>query len=60
MENNHFLWALFQLGEITLGKQTNSFCNLLITGPPTCQSLELSGSMVEGGRLTFHAVYTGG
>lgn len=32
----------------------------IIPGPPTCQSLELAGSMVEGGRLTFHAVYTGG
>ncbi|KQK21044.1 187-kDa microtubule-associated protein AIR9 [Brachypodium distachyon] len=29
-------------------------------GPPTCRSLELAGSMVEGGRLTCHAVYTGG
>jgi hypothetical protein len=32
----------------------------IIPGPPTCQSLELAGSMVEGGRLTFHAEYTGG
>ncbi|OEL27617.1 187-kDa microtubule-associated protein AIR9 [Dichanthelium oligosanthes] len=32
----------------------------IIPGPPTCQSLELAGSMVEGGRLTFHADYTGG
>lgn len=32
----------------------------IIPGPPTCQSLELAGSMVEGARLTFHAEYTGG
>ncbi|KAL6880549.1 hypothetical protein ACP4OV_012114 [Aristida adscensionis] len=32
----------------------------IIPGPPTCQSLELAGCMVEGGRLTFHAEYTGG
>ncbi|TKW30421.1 hypothetical protein SEVIR_2G035700v4 [Setaria viridis] len=32
----------------------------IIPGPPTCRSLELAGSMVEGGRLTFHAEYTGG
>ncbi|XP_062189872.1 187-kDa microtubule-associated protein AIR9-like [Phragmites australis] len=32
----------------------------IIPGPPACQSLELVGSMVEGGRLTFHAEYTGG
>ncbi|WVZ61871.1 hypothetical protein U9M48_011679 [Paspalum notatum var. saurae] len=32
----------------------------IIPGPPTCQSLELAGSMVEGARLTFNAEYTGG
>ncbi|GJN10288.1 hypothetical protein PR202_ga28369 [Eleusine coracana subsp. coracana] len=32
----------------------------IIPGPPTCVSLELAGSMVEGGCLTFHAEYTGG
>lgn len=32
----------------------------IIPGPPTCRSLELAGSMVEGCRLTFHAEYTGG
>nr|CAB3455681.1 unnamed protein product [Digitaria exilis] len=32
----------------------------IIPGPPACQSLELAGSVVEGGRLTFHAGYTGG
>lgn len=29
-------------------------------GPPSCRSLELAGSMLEGGRLTYHAEYTGG
>ncbi|PWA81634.1 outer arm dynein light chain 1 protein [Artemisia annua] len=29
-------------------------------GPPTCQSLEFHGSMVEGERLTFIASYSGG
>ncbi|KAK9056003.1 hypothetical protein SSX86_027090 [Deinandra increscens subsp. villosa] len=29
-------------------------------GPPTCQSLEFHGPLVEGGRLTFTASYTGG
>ncbi|KAJ1287736.1 hypothetical protein BS78_02G033400 [Paspalum vaginatum] len=32
----------------------------IIPGPPTCQSLELAGSLVEGARLTFNAEYTGG
>jgi hypothetical protein len=32
----------------------------LFAGPPTCRSLELAGSMLEGGRLTYHAEYTGG
>ncbi|KAL5197898.1 hypothetical protein ABZP36_001410 [Zizania latifolia] len=32
----------------------------IIPGPPTCQSLELAGSMIEGCHLTFHAEYTGG
>nr|XP_043619051.1 187-kDa microtubule-associated protein AIR9 [Erigeron canadensis] len=29
-------------------------------GPPTCQSLEFNGSMIEGERLTFIASYSGG
>ncbi|KAL8192254.1 hypothetical protein R6Q57_027921 [Mikania cordata] len=29
-------------------------------GPPTCQSLEFNGSLVEGGRLAFIASYSGG
>uniref|UniRef100_A0A453BMY7 Ig-like domain-containing protein n=1 Tax=Aegilops tauschii subsp. strangulata TaxID=200361 RepID=A0A453BMY7_AEGTS len=32
----------------------------IIPGPPACRSLELAGSMLEGGRLTSHAEYTGG
>ncbi|KAJ0980466.1 hypothetical protein J5N97_008721 [Dioscorea zingiberensis] len=32
----------------------------VLPGPPTCQSLKLVGSMVEGDRLTFSAQYTGG
>ncbi|KAH7661175.1 Leucine rich repeat proteins some proteins containing F-box protein [Dioscorea alata] len=32
----------------------------VLPGPPTCQSLKLVGSMVEGDRLTFLAQYTGG
>ncbi|XP_072986679.1 187-kDa microtubule-associated protein AIR9 [Typha latifolia] len=32
----------------------------IVPGPPTCQSLELLGSMVEGGRLSFAAEYSGG
>lgn len=72
LENIHFsllccfvcahlhVWGhLFQLvDEIT--KRTDIFVIYLFTGPPTCRSLELAGSMVEGGRLTFHAEYTGG
>ncbi|XP_010923670.1 187-kDa microtubule-associated protein AIR9 isoform X1 [Elaeis guineensis] len=32
----------------------------ILPGPPTCQSLKVLGSMVEGGRLSFIAEYTGG
>ncbi|KAL0398272.1 UNVERIFIED_CONTAM: microtubule-associated protein AIR9 [Sesamum radiatum] len=33
---------------------------LLIPGPPTCQSLEFHGSLVEGTHLSFIASYSGG
>ncbi|KAJ4702992.1 microtubule-associated AIR9-like protein [Melia azedarach] len=32
----------------------------IIPGPPTCQSLEFLGSMIEGQRLSFVASYSGG
>uniref|UniRef100_A0A5B7C371 187-kDa microtubule-associated protein AIR9 n=1 Tax=Davidia involucrata TaxID=16924 RepID=A0A5B7C371_DAVIN len=32
----------------------------IIPGPPTCQSLEFLGSLVEGERLSFAASYSGG
>ncbi|KAA8519385.1 hypothetical protein F0562_013641 [Nyssa sinensis] len=32
----------------------------IIPGPPTCQSLEFLGSLVEGERLSFVASYSGG
>ncbi|XP_020096671.1 187-kDa microtubule-associated protein AIR9 isoform X2 [Ananas comosus] len=32
----------------------------IIPGPPTCKSLDILGSMVEGGRLSFIAEYSGG
>lgn len=32
----------------------------VIPGPPTCQTLEFLGSMVEGERLSFIAAYSGG
>ncbi|XP_050222045.1 187-kDa microtubule-associated protein AIR9 isoform X2 [Mercurialis annua] len=32
----------------------------VIPGPPTCQSLEFLGSMIEGQRLSFIASYSGG
>ncbi|XP_020271153.1 187-kDa microtubule-associated protein AIR9 [Asparagus officinalis] len=32
----------------------------IVPGPPSCQSLEFVGSMVEGGRLSFKATYSGG
>ncbi|KAG9439115.1 hypothetical protein H6P81_019280 [Aristolochia fimbriata] len=32
----------------------------IIPGPPTCQSLEFHGSMMEGQRLGFIATYSGG
>ncbi|KAJ4976364.1 hypothetical protein NE237_001470 [Protea cynaroides] len=32
----------------------------VVPGPPTCQSLEFRGSMVERQRLSFNATYSGG
>ncbi|XP_038987888.1 187-kDa microtubule-associated protein AIR9 isoform X2 [Phoenix dactylifera] len=32
----------------------------ILPGPPTCQSLKFLGSIIEGGRLSFIAEYTGG
>nr|KYP38707.1 hypothetical protein KK1_040034 [Cajanus cajan] len=32
----------------------------IIPGPPTCRLLEFVGSMIEGQRLNFNAVYSGG
>lgn len=32
----------------------------ILPGLPSCQLLEFSGSMVEGGRLSFNAAYSGG
>ncbi|KAL2327482.1 hypothetical protein Fmac_020909 [Flemingia macrophylla] len=32
----------------------------IIPGPPTCHSLEFLGSMIEGQRLNFNVVYSGG
>ncbi|KVH88206.1 Leucine-rich repeat-containing protein [Cynara cardunculus var. scolymus] len=43
-------------GPIVLSEQIGP----ISPGPPTCQSLEFHGSMVEGGRLTFIASYSGG
>lgn len=43
-------------GPIVLSEQIGP----MSPGPPTCQSLEFHGSMVEGGHLTFTALYTGG
>ncbi|XAR72534.1 hypothetical protein NMG60_11019208 [Bertholletia excelsa] len=43
-------------GPIVLSEQIGP----IIPGPPTCQSLELVGSFVEGARLSFIASYSGG
>ncbi|KAJ7969079.1 187-kDa microtubule-associated protein AIR9-like [Quillaja saponaria] len=43
-------------GPVVLSEQIGP----IIPGPPTCQSLEFLGSMVEGQRLSFNAFYTGG
>ncbi|XP_024632568.1 187-kDa microtubule-associated protein AIR9 isoform X1 [Medicago truncatula] len=43
-------------GPIVLSEQIGP----IIPGPPTCHSLEICGSMIEGQRLNFNAVYTGG
>ncbi|KAI3495528.1 hypothetical protein L1887_37869 [Cichorium endivia] len=43
-------------GPIVLSEQIGP----IAPGPPTCQSLELHGSMVEGEHLTFTASYIGG
>ncbi|GLT97098.1 hypothetical protein SLE2022_146820 [Rubroshorea leprosula] len=43
-------------GPIVLSEQIGP----IIPGPPTCQSLEFLGSMMEGQRLSFIASYSGG
>ncbi|KAH9747829.1 187-kDa microtubule-associated protein AIR9 [Citrus sinensis] len=43
-------------GPIVLSEQIGP----IIPGPPTCQSLEFLGSMIEGQRLSFVAAYSGG
>lgn len=43
-------------GPIIISKQVGP----IVPGPPTCHSLEFLGSLVEGERLSFNAVYTGG
>ncbi|KAM6551906.1 hypothetical protein CsatB_001714 [Cannabis sativa] len=43
-------------GPIVLSEQIGP----IIPGPPTCQSLEFVGSMIEGQQLSFVASYSGG
>ncbi|KAF5472567.1 hypothetical protein F2P56_009278 [Juglans regia] len=43
-------------GPIVLSEQMGP----IIPGPPTCQSLEFLGSMIEGQRVSFIASYSGG
>ncbi|XWS67442.1 hypothetical protein CRYUN_Cryun04dG0006800 [Craigia yunnanensis] len=43
-------------GPIVLSEQIGP----ILGGPPTCQSLEFLGSMMEGQRLSFIALYIGG
>ncbi|KAJ4837842.1 microtubule-associated protein air9 [Turnera subulata] len=43
-------------GPIVLSEQTGP----IIPGPPSCQSLQFLGSMMEGQRLSFVASYSGG
>ncbi|XP_050872526.1 187-kDa microtubule-associated protein AIR9 isoform X1 [Lathyrus oleraceus] len=43
-------------GPIVLSEQIGP----IIAGPPTCQTLEIIGSIIEGQRLNFNAVYNGG
>ncbi|KAI4297559.1 hypothetical protein L6164_037444 [Bauhinia variegata] len=43
-------------GPVVLSEQIGP----IIPGPPTCHSLEFLGSMIEGQRLYFKAIYTGG
>lgn len=43
-------------GPIVLSEQIGP----IIPGPPTCQSLEFLGSMIEGQRVSFIASYSGG
>lgn len=43
-------------GPIVLSEQIGP----IIPGPPTCHTLEILGSMIEGQRLNFNAVYSGG
>ncbi|KAG8385218.1 hypothetical protein BUALT_Bualt03G0019300 [Buddleja alternifolia] len=43
-------------GPIVLSEQVGP----IVPGPPTCQSLEFHGSLVEGAQLSFVASYSGG
>ncbi|XWS55352.1 hypothetical protein CRYUN_Cryun10bG0167200 [Craigia yunnanensis] len=43
-------------GPIVLSEQIGP----IVAGPPTCQSLEFLGSLMEGQRLSFIALYIGG
>ncbi|CAN1227767.1 187-kDa microtubule-associated protein AIR9 [Linum grandiflorum] len=43
-------------GPVVLSEQVGP----IVPGPPTCQSLEFLGSMIEGQRVSFIATYTGG
>ncbi|KAF5752705.1 microtubule-associated protein [Tripterygium wilfordii] len=43
-------------GPVVLSEQIGP----IISGPPTCQSLEFLGSLMEGQRLSFVASYSGG
>ncbi|CAI0545496.1 unnamed protein product [Linum tenue] len=43
-------------GPVVLSEQIGP----ITPGPPTCQSLEFLGSMIEGQRVSFIATYTGG
>ena len=53
---NKFIFAgAWNLIDMTI--VLNLSCN---AGPPTCQSLEFLGSMIEGQRVSFIASYSGG
>ncbi|KAF6166111.1 hypothetical protein GIB67_023821 [Kingdonia uniflora] len=45
-----------KIGPVIPGKQIGP----VIPGPPTCQSLQFLGSIMEGQKLVFDATYTGG